>query len=81
MLAQGIVDIYGQLIETINDPSIRPSLVVQRDTYVGVLGIINRYSNSAASDDGNAEIDSLIQDEDFLAAQNAVGDWVFRNCG
>ncbi|MFN8053134.1 MAG: hypothetical protein U0Q22_16935 [Acidimicrobiales bacterium] len=80
-LAQGVVDVYDHLIKIVPDTTITPALQKQRDTFVQVLGIIDRYAANPTSKQSNDQIQALLTGTDFVQAQNAVSTWTYTNCG
>lgn len=80
VLAEGIVSIYDHLVDLVDDPTVKPALVVQRQTFTQVLDIVDRYADSPTSERGADEIQALSSTPEFLAASQTVNDWVRANC-
>jgi hypothetical protein len=80
VLATGVIDVYDHLVDIIGDPSVRPALEKQRDTFVQVLEIVNRYTANPTSKQGDDQIRALTTGPEFVAAQNAVATWTINNC-
>lgn len=80
ILANGVVDVYDHLITLVTDPTVKPALQVQRDTFGQVLEIVDRYTANPTSKQGNDQIQALITGETFVRAESAVSAWTFQNC-
>ena len=80
VLTQGVIDVYDHVINIVPDPGLKPSLVVQRDTFVQVLDIVERYTANPASKQGNDQITALITADSFVKAQSTVSGWTYTNC-
>ena len=80
VLAKGIVDIYDHLVTLVDDPAVKPALLVQQATFVEVLDIVDRYADSPSSKRGADEIKALAGAPQFVAASQSVATWVTTNC-
>lgn len=80
-LANGVVRVYDHVIQIVPDPAIKPSLGVQRDTFVKVLDVVERYTANPTSKEGNDQIQSLVTSSAFINAQSAVSAWTYQHCG
>ena len=79
VLSAGVVKIYNHLVQ-IGDAAIKGALQVQRDTFVSVLDLVDRYTAASSSKQGNEEIQALTQAPQFLAAQQVVTTWIAGHC-
>lgn len=81
VVAKGVVEVYNHLAELVTDTSVNAALLVQRDTFVKVLNVVERYSSAPASEAASAEIAALAQAPAYVAAETTVNAWVGANCG
>lgn len=79
-LAAGVVKVYDHIIQIVPDAAIKPYLGTQRDTFVQVLDIVERYTANPTSKEGNDQIEALISGDKFVQAQSAVSGWTYQNC-
>jgi len=79
-LAQGVIDVYGHLIQIVPDAAVKPALETQRDTFVQVLDIVERYTANPTSKQGNDQIQALVTGETFVKAESTVSGWTYANC-
>lgn len=79
-LAAGVVKVYDHIIQIVPDAAVKPYLGTQRDTFVQVLDIVERYTANPTSKEGNDQIQALISGDKFVQAQSAVSGWTFSNC-
>jgi len=80
VLAEGIVAVYQHLVTLVDDPTVKPALVVQQQTFAQVLDIVDRYADSPTSERGADEVQALASTPEFLAASQTVATWVTANC-
>lgn len=80
-LAAGVVQVYDHVIRIVPDAGIKPSLEVQKSTFVQVLDVVERYTANPTSQEGNDEIRALVTGPDFVKAQTQVANWTNTNCG
>src|SRR4051812_44651454 len=69
VLARGVIDVYDHLIDIVNDDGIKPALQRQRDTFVQILQIVDRYTANPTSKQGNDQIRALSTGPEFVKAQ------------
>lgn len=81
VLTKGVVDVYDHLLALVTDATVRPALQVQRDTFVQVLDLVDRYAANPTSQQGNDQIRALTTGDAFVRAQDVVGGWTVANCG
>ena len=79
-LASGVIQVYDHVIQIVPDASVKPALGVQRDTFVKVLDVVERYTANPTSKEGNDQITALVTGEEFVKAQSAVSGWTYQNC-
>jgi len=79
-LATGVIRVYDHVIQLVTDASVKPALEVQRDTFVQILDIVERYTANPTSQEGNDQIRALISGEAFVKAQSQVAGWTNANC-
>ena len=79
-LAAGVVKVYDHIIQIVPDAAVKPYLGTQRDTFVQVLDIVERYTANPTSKEGNDQIEALISGDKFVQAQSAVSGWTYQNC-
>lgn len=79
ILSQGVLKVYDHLV-AIGDATIKDALRVQRDTYVSVLDIVDRYAIAASSKQSNEEIRAVTSAPQFLAAQQQTATWAATHC-
>lgn len=79
-LTRGVIDVYNHLLDIIPDPAVKPALVVQRDTFVEVLDVVERYTANPSSKQGNEQIAELVKGEEFVEAATSVSSWTLANC-
>lgn len=80
VLASGVVDVYDHLATLIADPSVQPALRTQKETFTGVLGIVERYSSNPTSREQTEQIKALTEGPAAVAAQSSISAWVVSNC-
>lgn len=82
-MARGVLQVYNHVINTVpqHESQLIAALRVQRDTFVQVLDVVDRYSANPASSQGNEQIQTLVQSEQFVKAGEAVNAWIYDNCG
>jgi outer membrane murein-binding lipoprotein Lpp len=80
-LTKGVIEVYDHVIAIVTDQAVKVPLRVQRDAFVEVLDVVDRYSTNPTSKDANAEITNITRGPEFVAAQSAVQAWQFANCG
>ncbi len=80
VVATGVVEVYNHLATLIPEPTVNAALLVQRDTFVQVLNVVERYSNAPVSDAATAEIAALARAPAYVAAEATVNSWVSVNC-
>ena len=80
VLANGVIDIYDHLVVIVPDPGVVPALRTQRDTFVRVLDVVDRYAANPTSKDGTTQIRSLTQGSDFVKAGSTVSAWTYSHC-
>jgi hypothetical protein len=80
VLTNGVIDVYDHLIVIVPDDAIKPALQAQRDTFVQVLEVVDRYAANPTAKQGNDQINTLMTGEDFVRAQSAVAGWTSANC-
>lgn len=81
-MASGVVDVYNHTINLVpaNESTLIAALRVQRDTFVQVLEVVDRYSANPTSTQGNDQIAQLVQSDQFVKASDAVNLWVYSSC-
>jgi hypothetical protein len=79
-LTKGVIAVYDHLIDIVPDAAVKPALVTQRDTFVQVLDLVERYTANPTSKQGNDQIQALITGDAFVKAATAVSSWTYANC-
>lgn len=79
VLTQGLVEVMDHLI-AISDPSLHGPFKVQKDAFVQVLDVVDRFANNPNDPRSTAAIQTLVQAPDFVAAQGQISAWVSSNC-
>ena len=81
-MARGVVSVYNHTINVVpqTEEQLIAALRVQRDTFVQVLDVVDRYSANPASRQGNQQIESLVRSDQFVKASEAVNGWIYQNC-
>lgn len=80
VLAAGVVDVYDHLAQLIGDPAVQPALRTQKETFTGVLEIVERYSSNPTSREQTEQIKALTEGPAAVAAQSSISAWVVSNC-
>ena len=81
-MARGVVSVYNHTINVVpqTDEQLIAALRVQRDTFVQVLDVVDRYSANPTSRQGNQQIENLVRSDQFVKASEAVNGWIYQNC-
>ncbi len=79
VLTKGLVDVMDHLI-TISDPRLHSAFQTQKDAFVKVLDVVDRFANNPNDPRSTAAIQTLVQAPDFVAAQGQISSWVSANC-
>lgn len=79
VLTKGLVDVMDHLI-AISDPSLHGAFKTQKDAFVQVLDVVDRFANNPNDPRSTAAIQTLVQAPDFVAAQGQISSWVSSNC-
>jgi hypothetical protein len=80
VLARGVIDVYDHLLDIVGDDAIKPALQKQRDTFVEILQIVDRYTANPTSKQGNDQIRALSTGPEFVKAQHDVDNWTYQHC-
>lgn len=81
VLTNGVIAVYDHLIKIMKDRAVVPALQSQRDTFVQVLDVVDRYAANPTAKQGNEQINALLTGDAFVQAQNQVAVWTSTNCG
>lgn len=81
-MARGVVSVYNHTINVVpqTEDQLIAALRVQRDTFVQVLDVVDRYSSNPTSRQGNQQIENLVRSDQFVKASEAVNGWIYQNC-
>ena len=80
-LAQGYVQVLNHLVTLVNDPEVTPALVIERDSVVEILDIVEKYSASPTSREGTKQIEAVTNSPAYVEASEVVARWVVSHCG